>query len=98
MNTYTKDMVISSVISANPTGIIDFSKGVYTSTGNNNIIQNTNIINKENLKKAQQNEIICTSIEKFENKNINITTYLYPYLNIILFIIIFIIYIYFNIL
>ena len=49
MNTYTKDMVISSVISANPTGIIDFSKGVYTSTGNNNIIQNTNIINKENL-------------------------------------------------
>ena len=96
MDTYTKDMVISNVISANPTGIIDFKNGVYKSTGNNNIIQNTNIVSKENLKKAQQNEIICTSIEKFENKNMNMN--IYPYINIILFIIIFIFYIYFNIL
>jgi hypothetical protein len=61
---YSKELLLSNIIGSNPTGIIDnnINKNI-------NIIQNTKIASKENLIKAQNNEIICNSIEKFQNKN-----------------------------
>jgi hypothetical protein len=67
MDRFSKELVISNLISLNPTGVLNLKDNVLQPTGTNNIIQNSSIASKENLKKAQENEIICNNIEKFEN-------------------------------
>ena len=67
MEPYSKELVISNLISLNPTGIMTLKDSTLQSNGTNNIILNANMASKENLKKAQENEIICNNIEKFEN-------------------------------
>ena len=67
MEPYSKELVISNLISLNPTGIMTLKNSTLQSNGTNNIILNSNMASKENLKKAQENEIICNNIEKFEN-------------------------------
>lgn len=67
MSNYTKELVLSSIIGINPTGILQFD-GTYKMNGNNNIIQSTTSASKTNLTKIHKNEIIC-STENFENYN-----------------------------
>ena len=67
MEPYSKELVISNLISLNPTGIMTLKDSTLQSNGTNNIILNANMASKENLKKAQENEISCNNIEKFEN-------------------------------
>lgn len=65
---YTKELVLSNIIGSNPTGIISLNDGNPVVNKNVNIVQNTAIASKESLIKAQNNEIICNNIEKFETK------------------------------
>jgi hypothetical protein len=65
---YTKELVLSNIIGSNPTGIISLNDGNPIVNKNVNIVQNTAIASKENLIKAQNNEIMCNNIEKFETK------------------------------
>jgi len=61
-------IVLSNIIGLNPTGTLDFN-GTYSMNGNNDIIQNQTTASKESLDKAQNNQIICNNVEKFENYN-----------------------------
>ena len=65
---YTKELVLSNIIGSNPTGIISLNEGNPVVNKNVNIVQNTAIASKESLIKAQNNEIMCNNIEKFETK------------------------------
>ena len=89
-----KDLILNNIIGLNPTGTMNF-KGTYQMFGNNNIVKNANDISKINLQKTSKNEIVCSSIEKFNNyKNINKNKNLnYIYL-LILFFFIFLIILY----
>jgi len=68
VSNYSKELVLSNIIGSNPTGIIILDNNPEINK-NVNIIQNTEIASKQNLIKAQNNEIICNNIERFENKN-----------------------------
>ena len=63
--------VINNVISLNPTGTMDYN-GTYKLKGNNNIVNSPATTSKKNLKKTQNNEIVCSSIENFENYDNNL--------------------------
>jgi hypothetical protein len=67
-NNITKELVLSNIIGSNPTGIISLNDNNPIVNKNINIIQNTSIASKESLVKAQNNEIICNNIEKFDNQ------------------------------
>jgi hypothetical protein len=62
------EVVISDVIGLNPTGQLDF-EGTFEMNGANDIVRNTTDASKETLIKTQKNEIICSSLENFQNKN-----------------------------
>ena len=66
-NHHNYDMVLSDVISLNPTGTLDFN-GTFSLNGNNSIVQNPESASKENLDKSMNNEVICGSLEHFENQ------------------------------
>jgi hypothetical protein len=68
MSNYNKEKIIGYIIGINPTGKLDYN-GTYNMTGNNNTIQNIETASKSNLKKVNNNEIICNQIENFENLN-----------------------------
>ena len=91
-DTFKKEMVDSYVIGVNPTGILSFD-GTFKMQGQNNIIMSSSNIAKDNLKKTQNNEFVCNSIERKEtfsnrviyeksNKN-RINVYLLIYLIIL---------------
>ena len=61
----SKEIVLNNIIGINPTGTLDFD-GTYKMNGNNNIVQNSQTASKENLEKAQTNQIICNN-EHFTN-------------------------------
>lgn len=63
-----EQLILNNIIGLNPTGIINF-EGTYQMNGLNNIIRNSNDMTKENLDKTQNNQIVCNSIENFENYN-----------------------------
>lgn len=60
------EVVLSNVIGMNPTGQLDF-EGTFEMNGVNDIVRNTQDASKEILLKTQKNEIICSSLENFEN-------------------------------
>lgn len=62
-----KEIILNNIIGLNPTGTMNF-EGTYKLNGTNNVVQNSSNASKENLKKAENNEIICSSVEHFENK------------------------------
>ena len=66
--TDSKNKIINNIISLNPTGILQYD-GTYKMNGANSIITDTGNNSKSNLEKAEKNEILCHSIEKFENFN-----------------------------
>jgi hypothetical protein len=65
-----KDIILSNIISLNPTGKLDYN-GTFSLEGNNNIINTPEDASKTNLDKTMNNEVIC-GIENFENNNIQI--------------------------
>jgi len=67
MDNFSKELVTSNLIGLNPTGILTLKNSKLESNGNNNIIMNTETASKENLKKAQDNEIICSNLETFKS-------------------------------
>lgn len=77
----SKEIIQSNIAGLNPTGIINFT-GTYKMNGNNNIVLNSQDMSKNNLKKVQNNQVVCNSIENFEN-NINYNKN-YIYLTIII--------------
>jgi hypothetical protein len=82
-----KDIYASNIIGLNPTGIMDFN-GTYTMNGTNNIIRNTSTAAKENLAKAQNNQIICDHVENFHNMNSNKNYYIFTFIIILIILII----------
>ena len=60
------EVVISNIIGLNPTGQLDF-EGTFEMNGANDIVRNTTDASKEILIKTQKNEIICSSLENFQN-------------------------------
>lgn len=62
------DIILSNIISLNPTGTLDYN-GTFRLEGNNNIVNTPQDASKKNLDKTMNNEVIC-GIEKFENNNI----------------------------
>ena len=65
-----KDIILSNIISLNPTGTLDYN-GTFSLGGNNNIVNTPEDASKTNLDKTMNNEVIC-GIENFENNNIQI--------------------------
>ena len=66
-----KEIILNNIIGINPTGTMQF-EGTYQLNGNNSLVRNSQSASKENLEKSKNNEVICSSVEKFENKkNIN---------------------------
>ena len=65
-----KETILSNIIGLNPTGTLDFN-GTYNLNGTNNIVRNSTTASKENLVKAQNNQIVCNQVENFENLNNN---------------------------
>lgn len=65
-----KEIIQSNIAGLNPTGTIDYN-GTMTLNGPNNIVVNSYNSSKNNLNKVHNNEVICTSIENFENCNEN---------------------------
>ena len=65
----SKEIIQSNIAGLNPTGTINFT-GTYKMNGNNNVILNSQDMSKNDLKKVQNNQVVCNSIENFEN-NIN---------------------------
>jgi len=63
-----KDIILSNIISLNPTGKLDYN-GTFSLEGNNNIVNTPEDASKTNLDKTMNNEVIC-GIENFENNNI----------------------------
>jgi len=63
-----KQIVQSNIASLNPTGTLDFN-GTFQMNGNNNVVLNSVETSKNNLKKTQNNQVVCSSIENFENYN-----------------------------
>ena len=66
MNTYNIEQVLSNIIGLNPTGTMNF-EGTYEMNGSNDIVRTSQNASKENLKKVQSNQVICGTIENFEN-------------------------------
>lgn len=64
----SNNIVLSNIISLNPTGTLDF-QGTFNLNGINSIVQNPADASKNNLEKTTNNEIICGTIENFENQN-----------------------------
>jgi hypothetical protein len=64
----SNDIVLSNIISLNPTGTLDF-QGTFALNGSNSIVQNPADASKNNLDKTTNNEIICGTIENFTNQN-----------------------------
>jgi len=64
----SKDIFLSNIISLNPTGTLDF-QGTFNLNGSNSIVQNPTDASTDNLEKTTNNEIICGTIENFENQN-----------------------------
>jgi hypothetical protein len=62
-----KKKVLSNIIGINPTGTVNY-EGTYSLKGNNNIIMNPDESAKISLEKAQNNEINCSNLEKFDNQ------------------------------
>ena len=65
-----KEIIQSNIASLNPTGTLDFN-GTFQMNGNNNVVLNSEQTSKNNLKKVQNNQVVCSNIEKFENYNEN---------------------------
>ena len=86
-----KNSILNNIISINPTGILDFD-GTYKMNGPNSIVRDPQDYSKNNLIKTQNNEIVCHSLEKFEN-NRNYINNKNKNINIILFILFFFIFI-----
>ena len=63
---FLNEVVLSNVIGMNPTGQLDF-EGTFEMNGENDIVRNTTDASKETLIKTQKNDIICNSLENFEN-------------------------------
>jgi len=64
----TQNLVLSSIIGINPTGIMTYD-GSLKLNGNNNIVNSSNTVNKKSITRIQNNQILCDDIEKFENFN-----------------------------
>lgn len=64
----TQNLVLSSIIGINPTGIMTYD-GSLKLNGNNNIVNSSNTVNKKSITRIQNNQILCDDIEKFENLN-----------------------------
>ena len=75
-----QNSLLNNIISINPTGILDFD-GTYKMNGANSIVRDPQNDSKNNLIKTQKNQVVCNSVEKFENyknniNNMNIRTIL----------------------
>lgn len=66
----SKEIVLNNIIGLNPTGTLEFTN-TYNMVGNNSIVKDSSTASQDNLKKASQNEVVCRSIEHFENYNKN---------------------------
>lgn len=64
----TKNIVLSNIIGVNPKGTLTY-EDTLTMNGNNDIVNTSSSVNKKNIKKIQNNEIICDGIENFQNYN-----------------------------
>ena len=81
-----EQIVQSNIASLNPTGTLDYN-GTFQMNGNNNVVLNSEQTSKGNLDKTQNNQVVCSSIEKFENynkPNNNFTIFLFIIILIIL--------------
>jgi hypothetical protein len=90
----TQNLVLSSIIGINPTGIMTYD-GSLKLNGNNNIVNSSNTVNKKSIERIQNNQILCDDIEKFENfsKSSNNSLNNIIYILLIMIIILFIFYI-----
>jgi hypothetical protein len=65
MNFY-KESIKSNIAGLNPTGTLDFN-GTFNLNGPNNTIQNSTIASKSILNNINNNKVVCSNIENFEN-------------------------------
>ena len=65
-NNIQKD-VISNVVSLHPTGRVQFDKNMKL-LGSIANVKNTQTLSNQNLKKVNENEYVCNTIETFSNK------------------------------
>jgi hypothetical protein len=91
----SKEIVLNNIIGINPTGTLDF-EGTFKMNGTNNIVQNSQTASKENLEKAQTNQIICnnehfTNYDNDNRKNWDFKKYILLFFILIIIIIIIII-------
>jgi hypothetical protein len=84
-----ENIVLSNIIGLNPTGTMSYN-GTIKMNGNNNILNTPGTVNKKNINKIQNNELLCNNIENFENDENNIQNKLVKNKKKYLFIIIFI--------
>ena len=66
-----QNTILNNIIGINPTGTLDFN-GTYNMKGSNNIEHTSNTLAKQNLEKAQTNQIICENFKNFDNDIYNI--------------------------
>jgi hypothetical protein len=65
MNFY-KEVIKSNIAGLNPTGTLDFN-GTFNLNGPNNIIQNSTTGSKSVLSNINNNKVVCSNIENFDN-------------------------------
>lgn len=63
-----KEIIQSNVAGLNPTGVLDFT-GTFMLNGSNNVVSTSGSASKNVLNKINNNQVVCSNIEKFENKN-----------------------------
>jgi hypothetical protein len=61
-----KEIIQSNIAGLNPTGTLDFN-GTLSLNGPNNIVVNSYNSSKNNLNKVHNNEVVCSTIENFDN-------------------------------
>jgi hypothetical protein len=64
-----QEIILNNIIGLNPTGTMQF-EGTYQLNGNNDFLRNSRSASKENLEKTNNNDVICSTVENFENKKI----------------------------
>lgn len=65
MNFY-KEIIKSNIAGLNPTGTLEFNS-TFNLNGPNNVIQNSTMASKNVLNNVNNNKVVCSNIENFEN-------------------------------
>jgi hypothetical protein len=61
-----KEIIQSNIAGLNPTGILNYD-GTFNLNGPNNIVHNSQNASKENLNIINNNKVVCSNIENFQN-------------------------------